>query len=252
MVPAHAWRVARSVALLLLGLVATARAEPPTTPPAAPPNEPAAESPRIEIVVEIAAAGGRVVYGIPESDRAIVEVVLNGSRVTPEVLASLADPLAKLPHLKKLTLASNAIQDDDLRSLASLEQLEDLQLNCDLTGAGVAHLARLPRLTSLGFFCSAQLTDTALIQIRALPRLKRLRFAYTSRVTDTGLKLLRTMPALEELTLRSTGVTPEGLDVLKEFPALKKVSLAGRSATPFTRDRLRRLQAELPGCEVTN
>ncbi len=87
--------------------------------------------------------------------RTIVEVVFSwevGS--LSEVLASLADPLAKLPHLKKLTLASIAIQDDDLRSLASLQQLEDLQLNCDLTGAGVAHLARLPRLTSLGFFCA--------------------------------------------------------------------------------------------------
>lgn len=256
MVPGHPWRVSRGVVFLLLGLVATASAEPPSAPPsappAAPPNEPAAESPRIAIEVEIAAAGGRVFYGVPESDRAIVEVVFMGSQVTPEVLAALADPLAKLPHLRKLTLASNAIRDDDLRSLASLQQIEDLQLNCDLTGAGVAHLANLRGLTSLGFFCSEQLTDTALIQIRSLPRLKRLRLAYTPRITDTGLKLLRTLPALEELTLRSTAVTPEGLDVLKEFPALKRVSLAGRAADPFTPKRLRQLSAELPGCEVTN
>lgn len=245
----HAWRCFWGV-VLTLGLATAAPAEPPTEPlPApSPPSQPA----RIDVETEIAAAGGSVFYDVAGPDRSIVEVVLTGSRLTPEVLASLAESLAKLPQLRKLTIASNAIQDDDLRSLAVLQQIEDLQLNCDLTGAGVAHLASLQGLTSLGFFCSEQLTDTALIQIRALPRLRRLRLAYTSRITDTGLKLLRTMPALEELTLKSTAVTPEGLDVLKEFPALKRVSLSGRSGAPFTKERLQRLKGDIPGCELIN
>ncbi|AMV22347.1 hypothetical protein [Planctomyces sp. SH-PL14] len=239
----HAWRCSLGV-VLTLGLMTAALADPPSEPPSQPG--------RIDVEVEIAASGGSVFYDVAGPDRSIVEVVLTGGRLTPEALASLAAPLAKLPKLKKLTIASKLIRDDDLRSLALLQQLEDLQLNCDVTGAGVAHLGSLQGLTSLGFFCSPQLTDTALIQTRTLPQLKRLRLAYTSRITDTGLKLLRTMPALEELTLKSTGVTSEGLDVLKEFPALKRVSVSGSPASSFTRERIRQLKADLPGCEITN
>lgn len=261
MIPGCVWKVVCDVASML-ALAAPVPAEPPAAPPGEPQAALTAEAPRIEpvaieplpseISAEIAAAGGRIFYGDSKSDQSHIEVVLMGSQVTPRVLASLADPLAKLPRLRRLTLMSNAIRDDDLESLAALQQLEDLQLNCHLTGAGVSHLAGLQNLTGLGFVCSEQLTDTALIQIRKLPRLKQLRLFSTPRVTDTGLKLLRNHPALEDLTLKSTGVTPQGLDALKELPALKRLSIAGPPSDPFTRERIQRLQAELPGCTVTN
>lgn len=196
------------------------------------------------------ALGGRVLYGDADVDYSIVEVQLTGKNVTPESLGDLVKPLAKLPHLRRLVIISNEIQDDDLRLLAGIPQLKDLQLNCHLTGAGVAHLAPLRELTSLGFFCSQELTDTALIQVKSMPQLKQFRLVATPRVTDTGLKLLRELPALEELTLRYTGVTAKGLDVLKDFPALRKVALTGGQGIDYSSERIRELRAALPECEI--
>ena len=204
------------------------------------------------VEADIAAAGGRVLYDDTAGDRPIVEVVVLNNELTPADLPSLVTSLASLPHLRKLTLMSGRIRDDDLQHLAPLRQLQDLKLNCHLTGSGVAHLAPLPDLTSLSFVCSGELTDTALIPLRSFPKLKRLSLVATPHVTDTGLKLLRHLPALEELTLKYTGVTSEGLDLLKELPALKRVSLVGSSAAPLSRERIAQLAAELPSCEVTN
>jgi hypothetical protein len=195
------------------------------------------------------ALGGRVLYGDDDVGHAIVEVQLTGKNVTPESLGSLVKPLSELPHLRRLVIISNEIQDDDLRLLAGIPHLKDLQLNCRLTGAGVAHLAPLRELTGLGFFCSQELTDTALIQMKAMTQLKQVRLVATPRVTETGLKLLRDLPALEELTLRYTGVSAEGLDVLKDFPALRKVALAGGRGIDFSTERIRELRAALPECE---
>ena len=211
-----------------------------------------ADEPADEVRTQVEELGGQVVYGDATVGYAIVEVVFRGAgeRVTPESLGSVAKLLATQPHLKRLTVASKLIHDEDLRIFTALPQLEDLQLDCHITGAGVAHLAGLQKLTSLGFFCSPELTDTALIQMKAMRQLKRIRLLATPRVTDTGLKLLRELPALEELTLQYTGVTAEGLDALNGFPALRRLTLTGSFGTPFRGERIQTLRTALPGCEI--
>jgi hypothetical protein len=140
-----------------------------------------------------------------------------------------------------------------LASLAGLEGVQDLDLFWHVTGItsdGLACLAHLPNLASLG--CDGELSDDeAMAHIAALPRLRRLR-AQESVATDDGFSALSRsktiefiwgrecpnfsgrgfialsrMPALRGLGIGCRNVEDEALSTLPLFPALMELTPIG-------------------------
>lgn len=200
---------------------------------------------------QIKAVGGRVVRDDSSPARPIIEVMIQSARLTDETLASLQEPLRGLPHLRRLTLMSDHMTDEGLRTVAAIPQLRELRFNCHITGCGVPALKALPDLTSLEFVCTAELTDVALENLKDFPMLRSLRLVATPNITDAGLKALADIPHLEDLTLRYTGMTPKGLESLKSLKNLRTLAVTGPSKEPVTDDQIDDLKRSLPNCRVT-
>ncbi len=150
-------------------------------------------------------------------------------------------------------LIDGPFTDKGLAGLAGLEGVQEFDLFWHVTGitsAGLAHLAGLPNLSSLG--CDGKLSDDeAMVHISALPRLRHLR-AQESVATDDGFHALSRsktmefiwgrecphfttrgflalsrMPALRALGIGCRNVDDEGLSTLPLFPALRELTPIG-------------------------
>lgn len=122
----------------------------------------------------------------------------------------LADRLAKLasnPWLVSLDLYRVDVTDADVISIASMSQLEWLNLsgNPKITDTGIAHLARCTRLRYL------DLDGT--------------------RVTPAGIAALSDCINLEYLSMRECVVTDENVEQIPRFPRLRHVFFNGAGLT---------------------
>jgi internalin A len=98
--------------------------------------------------------------------------------------------IARLSHLKHLSLMSSGINDESLIHLSDLKGLESLGLPINpITDAGLSHLSGLTQLENL------ELDHT--------------------KITDAGLIHLIPLKKCKNLTVRSTGVTVDGLSDLR-------------------------------------
>lgn len=163
-----------------------------------------------------------------------------------DAFAALAD------HPGAVLDGGGQVTDAVLEELAAFESLEQLHLGGSkaITDAGVAHLARLPRLRSLDLSWTG-ITDAGLQVLRALPQLERISLTMT-RVTDAGMPTLASCESLErvELLWTNTGdgairaltgkrelrelisgnlVSNDGLAALADIPAFRH-GLAGDDA----------------------
>jgi hypothetical protein len=94
--------------------------------------------------------------------------------------------------------SGKALKDQDLRVLASLQNLAALRLkNTGITDAGLNHVAKVTTLKRL------DLSGTA--------------------VTDAGLKHLADLKEMETLNLFETTISDAGLLTIQEFPSLKQL-----------------------------
>jgi hypothetical protein len=150
-------------------------------------------------------------------------------------------------------LIDGPFTDAGLASLVRLQGLNELDLfwhSTGVTAEGFAHLAKLPRLFSLGAD-GALTTDRAMQYMAEMPALRKLR-AQEAVATDTGFEALARshtlesfwgrecehfgdrgfvalskMPTLQELGIGCGKVSDAALAVLPEFPALRSLTPIG-------------------------
>lgn len=144
------------------------------------------------------------------------------------------EQLKSLNHLVSLDLSDlDRCGDDDLAVVATLGELEDLQLN------------RMAP-TNRGQFVRVFLTDRVLDHVAGLTRLKGLGLS-GNRISDEGLAKLANLQALETLDLSETPITDAGLSALVGLKGLKTLRVED---TKVTRQGIARFQQVRPGVEV--
>jgi len=139
-----------------------------------------------------------------------------------------------------------SVTDAGLASLAKVQpKLRRLDLGVvrKITGAGLAHLAKLPKLQDL-VLQGPGLDDAAAAAIAKLP-LRRLSLRRTA-ITDAGLEHLAGMRHLEHIDLSdSRGVTDRGVAALAECKTLRSINVRGaRGVTDETLQKLSDLPLE--------
>jgi Leucine Rich repeat len=139
------------------------------------------------------------------------------------------------------TLRGEIRDDDDLKCLASLTELEELNLpHAKVTGAGFAHLSGLKRLRKVRLLGS-KVTDEGIAQLAVLPGLTDLNVDLTD-ISDAGLKKICDSTGLEVLNIGiNKNITDEGLAHLKKLTRLRDLAISCEKMTDGGIEHLRRL-----------
>ena len=117
--------------------------------------------------------------------------------------------LRQLPRLRHLELWCMRLDEAYFRELAKLQQLELLELHSCPQSDGLAHLARLPKLTSLELR-GPEFDDAEIVAAVSCAHLKRMELDYTE-FTDAGLMKFASHQRLESIDVTGTDVTPAGI-----------------------------------------
>src|SRR5262245_15377690 len=126
---------------------------------------------------------------LPDAQGQVESVHLWEDKTTDETLCILP----RVPGLKRLSLQGAKITDKGLETLASLTNLEELDLrSCQ-------------KITDKGMSSVSRLTNLKAIQL------------YDTQIGDRGLDRLSVLKSLESLNIHSTKVTDAGLEGLKAF-----------------------------------
>ena len=113
----------------------------------------------------------------------------------------------------------------------------------NVTDAGLKHLKRLPKLTTL-LIQRTQITGSGFGDLPG--GLKTLWMQRNTPVTDEGLRNLSHLKHLETLHLAGTQVTDEGLPHLEKLNSLRELYLA-TTTSPAARAKLTKV---LPDCKI--
>jgi len=136
-------------------------------------------------------------------------------------------PLAQLPELRELELASPFLRNAGILQQAGLGQVETLVLDAPkVTDDGVKFLNGWKNLEELTLRCN--LTDAGLTPIAQLTDLRKLTIAGTW-ITDAGLKKLVPLQNLRRLDITGTACTPAGVDALQSALPDCEIISGGRS-----------------------
>ncbi|MCE9562926.1 MAG: protein kinase [Planctomycetes bacterium] len=148
-----------------------------------------------------------------EATPTLVGIDAPGAQITEGGLRSL---LAHRKTLTSLYFNNVKVTDAGCAVLAELTELSDLNVEGEaglITDAGVAHLARAPKLWSL-WLGGSPVTDACLKSLAGMKQLRGLSLADTV-VSDAGIETLARMTHLEQLGLERTRVTEAGLKKLQ-------------------------------------
>ena len=142
----------------------------------------------------------------------------------------------------KVDLHGTKVTDADLAVIASLTDLEQLDLRLTTIGdEGVVHLKGLKRLRFLNLF-RTRTGDAGLKTIGGLPDLETLLIGGT-RITNEGLAHVSRLARLKKLSVFDTQIGDAGLDHLTKLSHLETL-LIGKSK--ISDDGVKRIQAALP------
>jgi len=121
---------------------------------------------------------------------------------------------------KRIRVTQATVGDAQLRELAGLENLEQVNLRRGrFTDEGLQVLSTLPNLTHLRFH-SPEVTDAGMAHIRKMEKLRALHVIDTP-ITDRGLEHLYGMSWLESFYLDGGNCTADGLaELLENLPEL--------------------------------
>jgi len=188
--------------------------------------------------------------------------------------------LAGLEELEVFQTNLSAVSDDGVKGFLPLKNLRTLKFfhpGKAFTGAGLARLAELPRLTSLTVAGSLAFGDEGMAAVAKLPRLtefrtwhagstieglkkltalpalksltlgQRLAYAPPVSVSDEAIPVLLDLKSIESLQLEEARLSPDVLLRLKELPGLKRLTLAGIDLTEADAERVK---AGLAGVDV--
>ena len=150
--------------------------------------------------------------------------------------------LPRTPETRNLSLGRTSVTDDGLKHVASLTQLE--WLDVAYTEVGDAGLAQVKPATHLNHLIAehTRITDAALEMIAGFRELEILDLT-GAQITDTGLAHLGSLPKLRELWLGQTAVTDAGLERLSGLRNLEMLDVSG---TKVTVEGFQRLKQALP------
>ncbi len=111
--------------------------------------------------------------------------------------------------------------DVELRLLAELNEIEEVRIDeCDLTAAGIEHIAKLPNLKSLNLFWVPAMSVSPLSRCTTLEKLRAIS-EYGITIDDAGTEGLEQLANLRELTLRARGA---GELTLARLGSLRKLT----------------------------
>jgi hypothetical protein len=178
-----------------------------------------------------------------EQERAIEMILKRGGKLSydyqrpdatrPNVFEPEAKPkdASAFHRVVAVTLRATKVTDDDLKLLALLPNLENLDLSeTQTSSAGLAHLKGLKNLRVLCLW-KTPVDDDGLEHLKDLTKMWLLILDET-RITDAGLIHLKKMTELENwLGLAGTGVTDEGLVHLEGLVKLKSLNLRNTRVT---------------------
>ena len=137
-------------------------------------------------------------------------------QATDDILADLS----AIAGARAINLnGSRAVSDDGILRLASLTQLEYLDLSgTSVTDRGLAVIAQMPALRAL-MLRSTRVTDAGVAALARCPELERVELQWTA----TGDRAIRALAGHERLGYFATGtaVTDAGLPLLHEIPAFR-------------------------------
>jgi beta-lactamase regulating signal transducer with metallopeptidase domain/uncharacterized protein YjbI with pentapeptide repeats/Leucine-rich repeat (LRR) protein len=127
--------------------------------------------------------------------------------------------IAKLSHLKDLRIRGWGLDSSDLKEIAGMLNLQDLNVDMPLDDEGAQHIGGLRNLQTLEIHDSV-LTDAGLKQLANLGQLTSLDLE--GHFTDRGLASLAKLQSLWGLQVRSPYITKAGLRALeRQLPALQ-------------------------------
>jgi beta-lactamase regulating signal transducer with metallopeptidase domain len=140
---------------------------------------------------------------------------------------SVLSHIATFRHLRSLVIAHEQVTDSGMRQVCALSELESLTLQDArrLTGAGVAELAKLPRLRRLQI-SNAKFDDEAFEELRAAPHLDNLTIDGTN-LSEKAIEIASHMPNLRSLSINLPNrlIGRDALSSLHVLPKLKHLSL---------------------------
>ena len=117
------------------------------------------------------------------------------------------------------------LTDEDLAAFLLLPRLANIDIGRGkITAAGIAQLARLPELTSLGLYGLA-IDDKLLEALATSPKLAVLNLGSTRGWTDSGMAHIASIRNLRSLTLDRAEITDAGLAALASSKTLETLSL---------------------------
>ncbi len=186
--------------------------------------------------------------------------------------------LSPLSALEELQIDGAKFTDDGMKAMSSLKSLRKctffhVLMKERFTGAGVAHLAELPRFESFGCGGSS-FNDEGMAACAKLPKLRELRVwhtmatdagvaklvgmttlkvvhlgpQFTTRNTDASVVSLAAIKSLETVSVMEMRLSWEkSLSKLKELPALKLLEL---HLDEISEEDLTKVRAGLPGVKV--
>ena len=149
----------------------------------------------------------------------------------------------------RVGLRDTKATDDDLKALANLPFLENLDLTgTKVTGAGLAHLKGLKNMRVLCLW-KTQVDDAGLEHIKGMTKMWQLILDETN-VTDAGLVHLKGMTGMSDwLGLTNTQVTDEGLKHLEGMTTLRSLNVR---QTRVTMEGVQKLRAALPNTMISS
>jgi hypothetical protein len=198
---------------------------------AAPALRPTEQADQEAAVAAVERLGGKVMYDFqragpagskvydpmarpkdPDGFHRVVFVSLRDTKASDDDLKVLA----KLPALENLDLTDTAVTGSGLAHVRGLRELRHMALwNTRVDDAGLEHLARLTKLQSL-VLDGTRVTDAGLAHLAGLTDLEEWLGLAGTEVTDAGLKHLEKLTKLRNLNLSKTGVTRGGAAKLRE------------------------------------
>jgi len=174
------------------------------------------------------------------------KLVINSKVAVGEELAIIGE----MKSLTSLTIQAPTVSIADLKFVASLEQLEHLDImHCqELTEEAITGLGEMRNLKTF-IFPSSGVTDAMLARIGTFKRLIELDLS-DSAVSDLGLEHLVGLPDLERLILYKSQVKGTGLSLLADAKQLKYIMLYSAQLNEAGRAAVVELRSSLPDCEI--
>ena len=182
---------------------------------------------------------------------------------------------SRLPDLESLTVHGSGMNAEDIQALAKMDLLKHLRLHaCNLKDDTLGTIGQIKKMTVLSLDLNSEITDAGIDQLGALKELTYLGLKET-RVRDETCKLLASLPKLEGTDLSGTRVSDAGIELISTSKSLKSVVLTEckrisdqgleslarmtglahvhvQNNPQITAAAVRKLQAALPKCRIVS